>query len=363
MQLLYEEDWEDTKQRYLAWWAQEAFGRCALAVTAPKANPPALPEPKRPATPEERWTDLDYLSALCEYQLSRTFFGGEALPIWSGGYPGDKTLAVFLGCEVTLGWDTGWREPILIGEDLSDVFSLRLDENGPHFQLALELLRRGVAEARGKSLVTVGAFGGVGDTLAALRGTERLLVDLIERPDQVAGAELFLMDLWCEVYDRFYETVKDVDEGSTCWFSLWSPGKFYAAQNDFAYMISPEMFVEIFVPALERQTEFLDHSVYHVDGVGNFNHVDAICDLPDLQALQILPGAGKPSPLHYMEVLKKVQARGKNLHITIPASEVRTALEHLSARGLFIQTSCDSEEEARELLRKAETWSRDSKVG
>lgn len=239
MQLLHKEDWEGTKKRYLAWWAQDAFGRCALAVTAPKDDPPAIDEPQRPPTPEERWTDLDYLSALCEYQLSRTFFGGEALPIWSGGYPGNKRMAVFLGGEVTLSWDTGWIEPLLAGEDLSDVFSLRLDENEPHFHFALELLRRGVSEAKGKSLVTVGAFGAVGDTLAALRGTERLLVDLIERPDQVARAELFLVDLWCEAYDRFYDVVCEADEGSTCWFRLWSPGKFYAAQNDFAYIISP----------------------------------------------------------------------------------------------------------------------------
>ena len=171
------------------------------------------------------------------------------------------------------------------------------------------------------------------------------------------------MDLWCEAYDRFYDIIKDVNEGSTCWFPLWSPGRSYATQNDFAYMISPEMFVDIFMPALERQTEFLDHAVHHVDGVGNFNHVDVLCDLPRLQALQILPGAGKPSPLGYMDVLKKVQARGKNLHISIPADEVETALKHLSARGLFIQTSCAGEQEAKDLLRKAETWSKDRPVG
>ena len=29
--------------------------------------------------------------------------------------------------------------------------------------------------------------------------------------------------------------------------------------------IGPEMFQEIFLRAIQRQTEFLDHSVYHVD--------------------------------------------------------------------------------------------------
>ena len=107
------------------------------------------------------------------------------------------------------------------------------------------------------------------------------------------------------------------------------------------------------------QTEFLDYTVYHVDGIEAFKHVDALCELPRLQAIQILPGAGKPSPLHYMDTLKQVQAAGKNLHISIAAEEVQYALIHLSARGLFIDTSAPSEDEARDLLRMAERWSVD----
>jgi hypothetical protein len=168
------------------------------------------------------------------------------------------------------------------------------------------------------------------------------------------------MDLWIEVFRKFHAVTGPVnDGGSTGWFPLWSPGRFYATQCDFAYMISPRMFRDIFLPALEKQLAFLDHAVHHVDGVGNFAHVDALCELPRLQALQILPGAGKPSPLHYLDVLKKVQSAGKNLHISIEAEEVRAALEQLSARGLFIETSCETEEEARALLKNAEKWSRD----
>jgi len=43
--------------------------------------------------------------------------------------------------------------------------------------------------------------------------------------------------------------------------------------------------------------------------------------------------------------------------------EAADALAELSARGLFISTSCKTEDEARELLRNAETWSRDRRVG
>lgn len=87
--------------------------------------------------------------------------------------------------------------------------------------------------------------------------------------------------------------------------------------------------MDVFIPTIEMQTNFLDHSVYHVDGIGAFAHTPALCELPRLQAIQILQGAGKPSPLHYMDTLKYVQSKGKNLHITINAGEVENALENL----------------------------------
>ena len=357
MGLRYKDDWDEAKERYLAWWAHENVGRCGLSVTAPRKDAPDIPEPPRPPTPEERWTDLDYISALGEYRNAHTFFGGEAFPVWSYGYPGDKGLAVFLGCPLTLDFNTGWLDPILTAEEI-EWQSLELDDENPRWQFTLKWLRRGAEESPGKSIPAVGAFGGSGDTLAALRGSDRLLYDVADRPDQVRAADQHLMKLWCKVYDTFHDITKDAAQGSTCWFGLWSPGKFYAAQNDFSYMISPKMFRDIFLPSIEMQTNFLDHAVYHVDGIGAFAHVDALLELPRLRALQILPGAGKPSPLHYMDVLRKVQAAGRNLHISIPPDEVEDALSELPARGLFIGTSCETEDEARALLKNAERWSR-----
>ena len=64
MPLMYKEDWDEAKRRYQAWWNGEYFGRCGLAVTAPRDGIDAdEPPPARPDTPEQRWTDLDYIRA------------------------------------------------------------------------------------------------------------------------------------------------------------------------------------------------------------------------------------------------------------------------------------------------------------
>jgi len=355
--LLYKEDWDEAKERLRAWWAGESFGRCAMSVKAPRKKPLPASEPPRPATPEERWFDLDYMNALSNYTHSRTFYGGEAFPLWDESFPGHTSLGTFLGCPIALDFETGWLSPILTGESI-DYRSLKLDESNRYWQFMLSWLARAAIEAPGRAIPAIGAFGASGDTLAWVRGTERLLYDVIERPEEVAAADMYLMDLWIQAYERFYPIVKDAAEGSTCWFSIWAPGKYYAAQNDFSYNIGPKMFRDLFLPAVEKQVNYLDYSIYHVDGVNSFVHVDALCELTKLKAIQIGPGAGKPSALAYMDVLKKVQAAGKNLYIDLPPREVKDALDVLSARGLFIQTTCDTEDGARRLLKDAERRSR-----
>jgi hypothetical protein len=355
--LVYKPDWDETKERFIAWWSGEYFGRCAIAVTAPRAQRPDVKPPTAPSDPIRRWTDLDYIAALNEHHHAATFYGGEAFPIWSGGYPGHTSIPAFLGCPITLDHTTGWWDPILDDDDWN-VTSLSIDTEGRWWKFTLELLDTAATASAGKSIPSTGAFGGAGDTLAALRGTGRLLYDVMDCPERVAAAELHLMRQWCEVYDAFYQIVHPAAQGSTGWFPLWSPGKFYASQCDFSYMISPRMFRELFVPAIEMQTQFLDHSVYHLDGIGAFVHVPALLEIPGIQAIQVGPGAGKPSALHYLDLLRQIQAGGKNLWISLAADEVERALSLLSVRGLFIDTSCGSEEEARALLKAVETWSR-----
>lgn len=63
-----------------------------------------------------------------------------------------------------------------------------------------------------------------------------------------------------------------------------------------------------------------------------------------------------------MDVLKNVQRAGKNLHISIPCNEVESALNYLSAKGLFIDTQCETEEEAKDLLKRVEKWSKVWKI-
>jgi len=332
--------------------------RCLVWVTAPRAGADREAPPTAPEDAVRRWTDPDYIAQLNDFQHRTTFFGGEAFPMWHvSGF--NMSLAAFIGCPVTLDRGTsGWVEPVLTERDwrLEDI---HLDKNGRWYRFSVDLLKTAAEASEGRSIPCIPPLGGCGDTLAWIRGTERLLYDLVDRPRLVARTESLLTDMWIEVFDDFYSILSPSSEGgSVCYFPAWGPGKCYGVHNDFSYMISTETYEDIFLRALERQLKFLDCAIYHVDGVEAFRHVPLLCGLERLQALQILPGTGMPSPLHYMDVLRTVQAHGKGLHISIPPEEVETALGELSAKGLFIHTWCRTQADAEKIIADATKCSR-----
>jgi len=313
MTLKFKPDWEETKQRMLAWWNGETIGRCAMAVYAQKNIETNIQLPELPEKIEDRWIDFNYLRESNEYRLSNTYFGGEALPIWNAGYPGWDMIQTYFGTPIDLRETTGWHSPIIADGPLTDhdYKKFRVDPDNDWWKFSQKLHRFMVGEARGKSLPGLHDLGYSGDTLAAMRGSQNLLIDLIECPDYVRAFDMHLLAEWEKFYTILHDITKEGAEGSTSWFALWYPGRFYPTQNDFSCMVSPKMFEEIFIPTIEFQAGCLDKTVYHVDGVDAFAHIPALCDLPGLHAFQVLPGAGKPGPLHYMKTLKYVQSRGK----------------------------------------------------
>lgn len=353
MELLFKPDWHETKSRYLAWWNREGSDRCLLSVTAPLTRSLPVSIPAIPSEIEDQWFNLDYLKAINEFRLSNTFFGGEALPIWNPGYPGWANLQSYLGAEIELRETTVWSKRLIFDEEIADFdfHSLFVSPENPLWLKSKKMHKLAVNEAKGKSLPGILNLGGPGDILAHLRGSEALLIDLTENPEYISAFIGYLTEIWINIYEELYNLTREGAEGSTTWFELWSPERYYALSCDISYMISPKMFQSIFLPGIERQAKYLKHSVYHVDGVGSFAHVDSLCSIPEIQALQILPGEGKPSPLYYLDVLKKVQLNGKNLHITLPADQVEAALQNLSSRGLCIQTKCNSREEAEHIIK------------
>jgi len=358
--MLYKDDWPRAEEALRAYWARDALDRAAIGVTAPRREP--LPGPPPPPAPQDlvsRWTDIGYRVASADAGLRHTYFGGESAPsMWVNLGPG--ILAACVGSPPTFAEDTVWfgELPEFDWEQLPEI-----DWDGRWWQLTRDMTQAAADALHGKALVGVSDLGGASDVLAALRGTQNLLMDLALNPEPVLRWMDALAECWIAAYERLVAIAWEPFGGSSQWLGLWAPGRMYTLQSDFSCMVSLAMFDRSIGPELEGLSRFLDFSLYHLDGPNALQHLDRLLAIPELNGIQWTPGAGVPPSVEWLPMLRKVQAAGKCLHVHDSLENAERILRALKPEGLFFQTSAPEEETAEELLRKATEWAAGPREG
>ena len=287
--LLYREDMDEIRKRMTIWWNGGDIGRPAMQITAPRPklieDIPVMPEPNGWVTSYST-TDFAYRVNLSSRTCINTYYLADAVPIVAPDLA-PNCLALYLGCKGIESPGTVWCVPFI-----DDPEKARFDYDPDNFywnfsrKLGEEQLRIG----KGKFLVQFPDLIEGLDTLAAMRDTQSLLIDLIERPNWVHKCLRQITDRYFRYYDVFYDMFRDEVGGSYFW--AWAPGRMAKFQCDFSAMISPEMFKEFMVPVLTEMCERVSYSMYHWDGPGAICHHDLLLSIPKLKMLQWTPGAG-----------------------------------------------------------------------
>jgi len=322
--LEYRPDADDVRKRLSEWWNGGDIGRPAMLITTPRPEAAlrralignaALPtEPIAPdgCCPHYTTQSLTYRVQREDYLWSRHMSFGEDIPAASPCL-GPNCLALYLGCTAVERRDTVWFEPCI--EDPGQAV-FEYDPDNRYWDFQLRLIRSLLEAGRGKYLVTFPDLIEGLDTLAAMRGTERLLTDLIDRPEWVFESLGRITDLYIKYYDAIYELIKDETGGSHFW--AWAPGKMAKFQCDFSAMISPAMFSDFMVPVLKRLTEHVNHCMYHWDGPGAIPHHDALLSIPGIDMIQWTPGDGVEGPTdpRWWPLFHKTIEAGKKVCLT-----------------------------------------------
>jgi hypothetical protein len=145
---------------------------------------------------------------------------------------------------------------------------------------------------------------------------------------------------------------------------IWSELPVTDLQSDFSTMISSEMFDTYFFPFIAKQTEMVQRTIYHLDGPGALKHLDSLLDLPHLDGIQWVPGAGTKPAVEWISMLKRIQETGKLVYIYCSKSHVRRLLEDLNPEGLMLVVDdCSSVDDAQKLLQDVEVWSKRTQHG
>ncbi len=324
--LLHREDMDSARQRLTTWWNGGDIGRPAMQITARRDEPR---EPITTVAGPPGWvthystSDYAYRVHLTLRACNQTEYYAEATPNVSPDLA-PNCLALYLGCQGVEMPGTVWCKPCI---DTPEAARFDYDEENPYWQFTLRLARECLDLGAGKFLMAFPDLIEGFDTLAAMRGTEELLEDLLRRPEWVRGSLRQITDRYFRYYDVLYDMFRDEVGGSVFW--AWAPGRMTKLQCDFSAMISPEMFGEFMVPVLREMTERVSYSMYHWDGPGALEHHDHLLSLDRLTMLQWTPGAGAEPTDHprWWPYYHKTFDTGKRVLISCASVENLRALK------------------------------------
>ncbi len=347
--LQFKPDWAEASERLEAWWDGEIIDRAVIQVTAPRDNLAAAPEWDIWSPPHFR-SDPGYVVEAFEAYCQQTYFGGEAFPnLWINLGPG--IMAAYIGAKPKFHPRTTWFET---PKEWHEIDEIVLDPDNEWWKKTCELTCVAVERGQGRFLTGLTDIGGNLDIAASLRGSQRLCLDLIDCPDKVLRFSEKINKLWFRYYSALYDIMQPRMPGTSAWMGIWSPLRWYPLQCDFSAMISPQMFEQFVLPYLKEQCRWLDHAIYHWDGPGQIPHLDRLLEIGELNGIQWVPGAGaEPTGSHkWFPYYRKILEHGKNLVLLVEPEDVEALIRELGPQGLLLQTTCDTETEARLLLER-----------
>ena len=328
-------------ERQAAWWRGELADGPLVEVTVRPDRETAerLGRTHRPPVEDADrlvrwWADPAVVIPRVEAALEARTYLGDARPLHFVNL-GPGALAAFMGCRTVPQATTLWQEPLI--DDWDAAPPLGLHEDNPWWLAAQDLTTASIAASRGRWVTSLTDIGGAMDITSYFRTPERLCMDLIEHPDAVRRSEEAVLEAWFQVYDRLYPQLAAASGGSCGWIGLWYPGRTYPLQCDFSCMISPEMFREHGLPLVARQAAGLDNAIYHLDGPGAVRHLDAICEVPNIRAVQWVPGTGTSHAVtDWLDLYRRILDHGRGVLLYCTGDELDLVFDRLDVDRLIL---------------------------
>jgi hypothetical protein len=358
---MWKSNWAETQQRFIDWWNHRGLlvGMWGAPETDRSVHE-VVPAPARPATLEERYCNSAFRAADNHYRLSRSLFPLDILPTANADL-GPGSLALFLGSKPGFAEDTVWFHPCIEHDPEPEKLPpFRFDPNHPWWVVTEDILRQCAERARGKYIVGCPDLIENMDALSSLRGAQTLCLDMLERPEWVEQKIREINGVWFEAYQRIYDIIK-LDDGSSAFgaFYIWGPGKVAKLQCDASAMFSPELYDRLVAPALTAQCDWLDHSLYHLDGTQAMRHLDTLLSIAPLDAIEWTPQAGIETGgnKRWHDLYRRILQAGKSVQIVnVELDEVVPLLDAIGPKGVYMLIQFKDEHEAEQVRKLVEPY-------
>ncbi len=345
---------EETKKRYIDWWNHKGIILNMWEHFQEGVKPHAdIPTPQPYKDLNQRWFDPEWRAEYLDWYVAHSSLMADMLPV-ANTQLGPGSLAAILGGVFEGGEDTIWIHP-----DPNYTDDIKFDPNHPNYLLHKELLKACKRKAQGHYYVGMPDLMEGLDVLAAIKGTDKVLLDTVMQPEVLEHQMQQINDIYFQVFDELYDIIREGDEMAFCYFSSWAPGKMSKLQSDISTMISVDDYHRFVQPFIREQCQKIDYTLYHLDGVGAMHHLDALLEIKELNAIQWTPGVGEPqggSPKWY-DLYKKILAGGKSIMACwVTLDELKPLLDHIGGDGVHLEMDFHNEREVEQAMRIIEEY-------
>ena len=350
----WKQNLEETKKHYINWWNHKGIVLNMWEHFQEGVKPHAdihAPKPYRDLN--QRWFDPEWRAEYLDWYVAHSSLMADMLPV-ANTQLGPGSLAAILGGVFEGGEDTIWIHP-----DPNYTDDIKFDPQHPNWLLHKELLKACKAKAQGHYYVGMPDLMEGMDVLAAIKGTDKVLLDTVMQPEVLEHQMQQINDIYFKVFDELYDIIREGDEMAFCYFSSWAPGKMSKLQSDISTMISVDDYRRFVQPFIRKQCQKIDYTLYHLDGVGAMHHLDALLEIKELNAIQWTPGVGEPqggSPKWY-DLYKKILAGGKSIMACwVTLDELRPLLDNIGGDGVHLEMDFHNEREVEQAMRIIEEY-------
>lgn len=169
---------DETKKRYIDWWNHKGIILNMWEHFQEGVKPHAdIPAPSPAKDLNQKWFDPQWRAEYLDWYVAHSSLKADILPV-ANTQLGPGSLAAILGGVFEGGEDTIWIHP---DPDFND--EIVFNPEHPNWILHKELLKACKAKANGHYYVGMPDLMEGLDVLAALKGTDKVLLDTVMQPE------------------------------------------------------------------------------------------------------------------------------------------------------------------------------------
>lgn len=240
--------------------------------------------------------------------------------------------------------------------DYRQLIEYEIQPNNPWLNKLIEYQQFLVHLSNGRFPVANSLMRGPLDLLGAVRGSERMCLDVYDRPDALGAPLQRLTDLWIQVAQAQMAVIPPFAGGySFGQIDLWSRRQGGWFQDDAMALWSPRLYQRHIRACEERLSKCMPATGIHLHPHSLFT-VDELTEMPALGVIEI--NYEKPYGMPLSEMLPYLERAIQKKCLTIwgefDTDDLHMLAEHLPANGLSLHIIGETSESIQTIVEQVE---------